>query len=81
MQLHIVGIDQSQHHKVLWVELQTTQGNLVVQPEHAPTVVALQPGSQVRFCLDSSKQKVFEVSSGFAHITRHEVTILLDSNL
>ena len=81
MQLNIVGVDQNEQYKVIWVELQTSVGNLIIQPEHAPMIVELQPKSQVRFCLDSSKQKTYELSAGFAHITRQSVTILIDNNL
>lgn len=81
MQLNIVGIDQKEQFKVIWVELQTKIGNLIIQPEHAPMIIELQPKTQVRFCLDSSKQKTIDISAGFAHITRKSVTVLVDNSL
>ena len=81
MQLQIVGVDQKEQFNVSWVELQTQVGNVIIQPQHAPMILQLQPNSQIRFCLDSSKQKTIEITAGFAHITREDVTILINNNL
>lgn len=81
MQLHVIGIDQKEEFKVLWVELQTRVGNFIIQPEHAPMIVELQPESQIRFCLENSKQKTIDIASGFAHVTRELVTILIHNSL
>ena len=81
MQLQIIGIDQKNEFRIQWVELQTVVGNFIIQPHHAPMIVEMQPKSQIRFCLDSSKQKTVEIAAGVAHITRTTVTILLDSGL
>ena len=82
MQLQIVGVNQKELFNVSWVELQTKVGNFIIQPEHAPMILELQSNSQIRFCLDNSKQAVFEISTGgFAHITRQNVTILINNNL
>lgn len=81
MQLQIIGVNQKELFHVTWVELQTKVGNFIIQPEHAPMIVELQPKSQIRFCLDTTKQMVIEISSGFAHVTRKDVTILINNNL
>lgn len=81
MQLQIIGVDQKSEFKVQWVELQSVVGNFIIQPEHAPMIVQIQPKSQIRFCLDSSKQKTVDISAGIARIDRHSVTILIDSGL
>ena len=81
MQLQIVGINQKKDFNVVWVELQTKVGNIIIQPEHAPMIVELQPNSQIRFCLDNTKQESVLIAAGFAHVTRRDVTILISSNL
>lgn len=81
MQLHIIGVDQKEEFNVLWVELQTCAGNFIIQPEHAPMIVQMQPKSQIRFCLDNSKQKTIDIVSGLAHVTRDLVTILIHNSL
>lgn len=81
MQLQIVGIDQKTEFNVQWVELQTVVGNFIIQIEHAPMIVQLQAKSQVRFGLDSSKQKTVDIAGGIAHVTRNSVTILIQNNL
>ncbi len=81
MQLQIIGVNQKDVYQVTWVELQTKVGNFIIQPEHAPMIVELQPKSQIRFCLETSKQMVVDISAGFAHITRQDVTILINNSL
>ena len=81
MELHIVSLNQKEQIDVIWVELQTMTGNIVIQPEHAPMILSLQPNSQIRFGFENSKQRVVNISSGFAHITRASVTILISSDL
>jgi F0F1-type ATP synthase epsilon subunit len=81
MQLQIIGINQKDLFNITWVELQTKVGNFIIQREHAPMIIELQPKSQIRFCLDTSKQMVFDISAGFAHITRKDVTILISNYL
>lgn len=76
-----MGVDRKEQFNVAWVELQTKVGNIVIQIEHAPMILELQPNSQVRFCLDNTKQKTIEVTAGFAHVTRQNVTILISNNL
>lgn len=81
MELQIVGVDQKEHFSIVWVELQTKTGNLIIQPDHAPMILELQQKSQVRFCLDNTKQKSIEIAAGIAHVTRNSVTILIQSNI
>lgn len=81
MLLEMIGFDQHHQLEVQWVELQTKVGNLIVQPEHAPMILELQTNSQIRYCLDSSKQNTMLLSGGIVHITRTSVTILIDAKL
>lgn len=81
MQLQVLSVNKKEEFNVLWVELQTKIGNFIIQPEHAPMILELQPASQLRFCLDNTKQATLEISSGLVHITRNSVTILIDSQL
>ena len=81
MELSIVGINQNKKFAVKWVELQTKVGNFIIQSGHRPMVVELQANSQVRFCLDSSKQDKVDISAGIVHITRESISILIDSQL
>ena len=81
MELSIVGINQKQQFVIKWVELQTKVGNFIIQLGHRPMVVELQANSQIRFCLDSSKQDKVDIVAGMVHITRDSVTILIDNQL
>ena len=81
MLLQLVGIDQKEQFNVTWVELQTLIGNIIIQPQHAPMILQIQQNSQIRFCLDSGKQKTIDILAGIAHVTREDVTILISNNL
>lgn len=79
MLLEMIGFDQHHQLEVQWVELQTKAGNLIIQPEHAPMILELQPNTPVRYCLETSKQNTVQLAGGIVHITRTSVTILIDS--
>jgi F0F1-type ATP synthase epsilon subunit len=81
MELNIVSINKRQQFAVKWVELQTKAGNFIIQLGHRPMVVELQANSQIRFCLDSSKQDKVDITAGMVHITRESITVLIDNQL
>ncbi len=78
MQLQIARPTEKKLINIIWIDLQTPVGSFVIQPEHAPMIVALKPDSFVTFGLDSGKQESVAVKQGIAHITREAVTLLLN---
>ena len=77
MRLHIAGPFEEKNVVVAWVEINTSAGNFVIQPEHAPMIVTLTPQSKIAYRLQSGKEEVREIINGVAHISRKDVTILL----
>lgn len=77
MELKIVSPEGTQVHKITWLELNTSAGNFVIQPEHAPMIVTLAPDKNVIFCLKNGKQETFAPTGGIAEITRNSATLLI----
>lgn len=79
MQLQITRPFNKQTFNIAWLEIITPVGNFIIHPEHAPTIVSLQPKSKITYCLENGKQETFEITNGFAHIMRNLIILLLTS--
>lgn len=77
MMLYIASPLEKREAAIAWVELNTSVGNFVIQAEHAPMVLTLQPMSTVTYRLQTGKEERKRVTHGVAHITRSSVTLLL----
>lgn len=77
MQLFINKPMQKISMQIAWLDIETPVGNFVIQPEHAPMIVALLPDSSITYCLGSGKHESINIKRGLAHITRDSVTLLI----
>lgn len=64
---------------IAWIEIETTVGNFVIQPGHAPTVLILQPNNLLTYCLTNGKQETITAQGGIVEITRTSALVILDS--
>ena len=64
-------------HTIVWVEINTPAGNMVIQANHAPMVVEIEPNSEILFMQPNGKQVSLIVMQGFMHITRQEIKLLV----
>jgi F0F1-type ATP synthase epsilon subunit len=76
MKLHIIMPTQKEQYDVVWVELNTPVGSVIIQPEHAPTIITLQKGEPITFKLKTGKQESVNLVHGVAHVTRQDITII-----
>jgi F0F1-type ATP synthase epsilon subunit len=65
------------HHTIVWVEINTPTGNMVIQENHAPMVVEIEPNSELLFMQPNGKQVSLIVMQGFMHVTRQEIKLLV----
>lgn len=79
MRLLLISPMQKEEIMVAWIELETKKGNFVIQQGHAPMIIQLKSQSSATCLLYNGKQKTFAIASGLAHITRTQVTLLLDA--
>lgn len=77
MQLTIITGTKKEQFDVSWVEFNTPTGNYVIQPGHAPMILALSEHKPFIFALKSGKEEVVMVKKAIAEITRARITILL----
>lgn len=77
MELEIIRPLSKQEFSIAWIELNTSHGNFVIQPDHSPMVLVLSPKSSCTFCLSNGKQELIEVERAVAEITRKKITLLV----
>ncbi len=79
MELSIITPTYKKLYAIAWIELETTTGNFVIQPGHAPTILLLTPNNNAIFCLSNGKQETIAIKEGgVAHIQRYSATLLLN---
>jgi len=81
MTLTVVTPHESATYAIVWLELNTPTGNIVVQPGHAPTILILSPGQQAVFRLDTGKQESLAVRQGIASIGRDHATLVINETV
>lgn len=81
MKLYIVSPFEKKTVDIAWLELNTQIGNFVIQLGHVPTILTLAPNKELTFCLTNGKQESFVIKQGIAHITRIDITLLLNEEL
>ncbi len=63
---------------IVWLEVNATSGNYVLQRGHAPMLLVLAKNRSITYCLPSGKQESETISGGILKIDRTKVVILID---
>jgi F0F1-type ATP synthase epsilon subunit len=77
----IVSPEKTETHEIAWFEAHTLSGNMVIQPKHAPTILLLEPGKELLFCLKSGKQESIMIPRGIVEVTRDKATVIINKPL
>ncbi len=77
MNLKIVTTQKITEHEIEWAELNTPVGNMVIQNGHAPLMIELTSGHELKYQTIDGKKHALMIVQGIAHITRSEIKILL----
>ena len=77
MKLHIVSATKSQNYNVNWLEINTEQGNFVIQNGHAPMIVELKNDSTISFNVELGNTMNLKIKNGIAEIGRSHTMILI----
>jgi F0F1-type ATP synthase epsilon subunit len=78
MELQIVSPKQHRVLNVLWVDLNTPLGNMIIQELHQPMVLSLVPGKPFTFAVDNTTVEAIAIKIGIVEITRNRVTLILN---
>ena len=77
MKLSVISPHALVQHTIVWVEINTPVGNMIIQENHAPMVVEITPNSEFLFMQPNGKQVSLKVLQGFLHVTRQEIKLLV----
>lgn len=78
IELHLISPTKSVVYQVVWIEVNTPNGNYLIQPQHAPTTLILEAQKPLLFCFPTGKQETFTPEkNGILHITRTNATALI----
>ena len=75
MDLIINSPRQKKQLQITWVEFDTPDRNMIIQPQHAPMIVRLKENSEILYNVVTGKKEVVKITSGIVHITRDSVSI------
>jgi len=64
-------------YSIVWLEINTPAGNMVIQENHAPLIIEIEPNSELLFMQKNGKQISMIVHQGFIHITRYSIKLLV----
>lgn len=78
MEFRIITPEEIHVYAVAWIEANTPNGNFVIQPGHAPTILILSRGKEISFRLMNGKQEAFFVERGILEITRENATLIVN---
>ncbi len=78
MKLTIVSVKSKAEHEVTWMELNTPDGNFVIQPHHSPTTFVLSAHKEFIYCLKTGKHEtLIPEKPAILSLTRSEALLLL----
>lgn len=78
MELTIIGPTHKKTLSIAWFEIESTVGNFVIQPGHAPMLVILAPRTTATVCLINGKQETLPIPGGIAKIDRKGALLIVD---
>lgn len=78
MQFTILGPEEKKTFAISWLEVNTPQGNFVIQRGHVPSIFIVSPNQPLTICLNSGKQETFILPGGILEVTRTSALLLLN---
>lgn len=77
MKFNVISPHSTVEHTIVWIEINTPAGNMVIQENHAPMLIEILPDSELLFMQPNGKQISLVVLEGFMHITRQQIKLLI----
>lgn len=66
-------------HDIIWLEVNTPTGNLVIQEHHAPLITLVNKEEELSYCFRTGKKNVLSLPhGGILKITRTEALLLVN---
>jgi F0F1-type ATP synthase epsilon subunit len=64
-------------YDVVWIEVNTSTGNYIIQRGHAPMILSLSPAQPISFRLKTGKQETLMVHRGLIKVDRLSTTAVM----
>lgn len=77
MNLTVISPTNTTTHDIQWIDIKTSQGNFVILPGHAPTILVAKPGKTITYRLSNGADVDITVKSALIDISRDAITILV----
>ena len=78
MELTIMSAASSEKHTIVWLEVNTPTGNLVIQDHHAPLITLVNKDEEISYCFKTGKKNTLLLPhGGILKVTRTQVLILV----
>ena len=81
MDLIIISPDRETSKKIAWLEINTPQGNYIIQKGHIPFIIPLSHNESFTYQLESGKKETILVHSGVADISRTKITLIIRTQI
>lgn len=78
MLLSIISSLEQKNITIDWLEVNTAQGNYVIQPGHVPTVLIASSGSTISYQPTGTDHvEELAIKQAIVHITRSEIALII----
>ncbi len=78
LELTIVSPTTKKVIHVLWLEVQTPTGSLIIEPEHAPLVSVLSPNKELIFAVKPEVTEAIIIPTGILIVDRKKATVIIN---
>ena len=78
MNLTLLGPAQKTVYSILWLEVETSLGNFVIQEGHAPILLILKPNTDILISLTNGHSERIGIPGGILEVTRTDALLLLN---
>ena len=79
MILKIIRPNGYKEHNIIWLEINTPEGNFIIAKGHAPMIISLSANKQLIFELTTGQSHSEVITGGIAHINRDNIQLLLET--
>lgn len=78
MKLRIISPLENKDLEVVWLEINTPEGNFIIQNGYIPTIFLLSPRKEFLYCFKTGKQESITLEKGgILEITKKEAVALI----
>ena len=77
MKFSVISPHATAEYAIVWIEINTPVGNMVIQQDHAPMIIEIEQNSELLFMQQNGKQISLMIVQGFIHITRQNIKLLV----